>query len=141
MSILESVILEMAIRRSEWISGVRSNLMGAFTEYLCGVIAVSIGEANHWEGEVKGLFVTIKYVLDRKVKFDKEEALKEAFVDALSTWRPLTRARNKVIGYYPKHRKQIIHHTPVNMVDELERMIARYMPEQLSTLQSILQRE
>ena len=141
MSILKQVILEMVIRRRDWVSGVRSNLTGAFTEYLCGVIAAAVGEANPWEGEVKGIFVTVKYVLDRKAKFDKEEALKEAFVDALSTRKPLTRARNKVIGYYPKHKKQIIHHTPINMVDELERMIARYMPEHLLTLQSILRKE
>lgn len=109
-----AVELAMAFNRDRFIQDLRDDhLKGAFGEFMCRQIALSVNEPDNWSNEVRKLLSHADEMRDpskTKIKGFTDRDL--ACCEAVSDMRVLlqskvTFARSKVAGYYPKKLKKI----------------------------------
>lgn len=98
-------LFEMSINRQRFIDKVRENLIGAFGEYMCRQVALSVKKPDNWSDEVSLLLLSIPKYMNRtliKTTFkDRDKAMKEAIYEASLMSSKITYAKNKIISYYP----------------------------------------
>jgi hypothetical protein len=132
-AILESVLNEMAYSRQRFLRRIGDDLLeGAFQEYMCREIALSVGKPDSWSEEVGRILRQIPRYMDPSIVVttfkDREKALKESFREVSLAQDKVTSAKNKVIGYYPEIFKEILK-LKFDSEEEFKKMIIEYLPK------------